>query len=133
MSRCDICLSDDNTGVACEDCSSDPDEFVQMGRVKERSGIVTWLRSELGGAKADQAYLARVLKHMADCIEGGEHIKETAPAAKVERETVWRVICNVTGKLKLDADFPTRGDAQCAAKFLKRWHLRRVTRRRAPR
>ena len=25
MSRCDICLSDENTGVACEDCSRDTD------------------------------------------------------------------------------------------------------------
>jgi len=99
------------------------------------------------GEAAYRAYITRVLRFVTcqfstlspdvrDAWEAAAQAvlaPQPAPAAKGERETVWRVICNVTGKLKLDADFPTRGDAQCAAKFLKRWHLRRVTRRRAPR
>lgn len=48
-----------------------------MVRRKERAAIVRWLRSELHTAKTpDECRLARTLKHTADLIEEGAHLKD---------------------------------------------------------
>ena len=52
MSQCDICLSDENTGVACGDCSRDADQEVS----DEQDRIVAIIKKRAERAHVDTAW-----------------------------------------------------------------------------